>query len=120
MSRSEMDQFVKSFGEAPDRSMAGQAGEAEVEPGQDRTFDPGRKIDNPLANAIGSGRVARQGAPVAEDAVTGNRQGGGSAPPPEYASRIRSYREAISRAARPAEGGPPAGKPPANPNPGGR
>jgi hypothetical protein len=100
MSRQELEQFVKKFDKAPQRD-PGAARDLTASPGKDKTIDPNRTIDNPLAGSTVSGRNQRGPGIVPQDASGGNVEGARSVAPVEFRSRFEAYQNSLNHSSPP-------------------
>lgn len=95
MSIDELNQFVRKFEKAPDLE-PGAPRTLEVDPGEDRQFDPNRELTGPLPTSTVSSRSERGPNAVPQDEAGGNTQGIRTAVPPEYSPRFDAFRRSLS------------------------
>lgn len=118
LTRQDLEQFVKASEALPERGVArpGRDIATTPTPEAEPVLDPNRRVEGP--GAIGSSRASRAGGATPGDEVRGMTQGYASKAPAALQSRLRAYRDSVSRspsAAPAASGSAPATPPPPSP-----
>ncbi|MHC5542529.1 hypothetical protein ACYOEI_30255 [Singulisphaera rosea] len=96
MSREQMEQFVKRFKKAP-QAEPGPGREIKIKPGEERKFDPNRKLPELGPNAPVSSRTIRGEGNAAGDDLRGNIEGTRLQVPPELKAGLEAYKSSLSR-----------------------